>query len=52
MDILLASFAVMVVFVSAIAFIGVSLIWLLSVIKQASDNLSHDILDTEPTYDD
>lgn len=52
MDILLASLAVMVGFVSTITLIGISFLWLISLIKKASDNLSHDILDTDTTYDE
>ncbi len=52
MDILLASLAVMFGFVSTITLIGISLFWLVSLIKKASDNLSHDILDLDSTHDD
>lgn len=52
MEPLLAALAVILIIVLAIAYAIAGLVWLTRMIKKASDNLSHDVLDLDYTYDD
>ena len=52
MEPLLFALAVILILVLIVAYAIAGLVWLTRMIKKASDNLSHDVLDLDYTYDD
>jgi hypothetical protein len=52
MEPLLFALAVILIIVFVVAHAIAGLVWLFRLTKKASDNLSHDVLDLDYTYDD